>query len=141
MAWLRHGLVYPGPALPSRALCYTSSVRFQNPESRMKIPANSTSLTYLHYSPALTIATCLSLDSDIFGVTETWLSEEILDGKMYVPGYSLLRLDRNRHGGGIALYVRCSLNCEVISLPTELYRAYPGATFFIGVEFCIRYFL
>ena len=61
----------------------------------MKIPANSTSLTYLHYSPALAIATCLSLDSDIFGVTETWISEKTLDGEMYVPGYSLLRLDRN----------------------------------------------
>ena len=61
-------------------------------------------------------STCLSLDSDIFGVTETWLSEEILDGELYVPAWLFPVTTRsyNRHGGGIALYVRCSLNCEVI---------------------------
>ncbi len=63
--------------------------------------------------------TCLSLDCDIFGVTETWLSEEILDSEVYVPGYSVLRRDRNRHGGGIALFIRDNLNFEVILLPTN----------------------
>ena len=47
--------------------------------------------------------TCLSLECDIFGVTETWLSDEILDDEVHVPGYSVLRRDCSRHGGGIAL--------------------------------------
>ena len=85
--------------------------------------------------------TCLSLECDIFGVTETWLSDEILDDEVHVPGYSVLRRDRSRHGGGIALYIRESLNFEVLPLP-ELANAIElmivrvfsmEFTFFIGV--------
>ena len=34
------------------------------------------------------------------------LSEEISDAEISIPDYSVIRLDRNRHGGGIAIYVR-----------------------------------
>ena len=39
-------------------------------------------------------------------VVETQLSEEISDAEISIPDYSVIRLDRNRHGGGIAIYVR-----------------------------------
>ena len=39
-------------------------------------------------------------------VVETWLSEEISDAEISIPDYSVIRLDRNRHGDGIAIHVR-----------------------------------
>ena len=42
---------------------------------------------------------------DIIGVTETWLSPDILDHEFYLPGYSMIHRDRNRHGGGVSLYI------------------------------------
>ena len=36
-------------------------------------------------------------------VVETWLSEEISDAEISILDYSVIR-DRNKHGGGIAIY-------------------------------------
>ena len=47
---------------------------------------------------------------------------DILDTEISIPNYSIIRLDRIRHGGGVALYIR---NC--VSYNTVLY----GST---GVE-------
>ena len=38
-------------------------------------------------------------------IVETWLSVDITDNELHLPSYQLLRLDRNRHGGGILIYV------------------------------------
>jgi len=40
---------------------------------------------------------------------ETWLSTEISDNELLICNYQLTRLDRNRHGGGILIYVNTSL--------------------------------
>ena len=53
---------------------------------------------------------CHLLDSErleILCVTETWLSEEVLDAVLLVPGYRLFRCDRpgGRRGGGVAILV------------------------------------
>ena len=37
-------------------------------------------------------------------VVESWRSEEISDAEISIPDYSVIRLDRNRHEGGIAIY-------------------------------------
>ena len=41
---------------------------------------------------------------DIICVVETWLDTDILESKIAIQGYTVIRLDRNRHGGGI-IYV------------------------------------
>jgi len=50
---------------------------------------------------------------DIIGITETLGQADISDGKMGIPGYKLYRKDRaavnNKKGGGVALYVRNTL--------------------------------
>ena len=46
---------------------------------------------------------------DILAVCETWLDSNILDFEIRIPNYELLRHDRNRHGGGVALYIRNGL--------------------------------
>jgi Reverse transcriptase (RNA-dependent DNA polymerase)/Endonuclease-reverse transcriptase len=49
-------------------------------------------------------------DLDIVGVTETWLTEEILTSECSIEGYTLIRKDRKDlvklRGGGVATYVK-----------------------------------
>ena len=47
-------------------------------------------------------------------IVETWLDNEITDNEVCLVNYQLFRLDRNRHGGGIAIYVRSFLLCDVL---------------------------
>ncbi len=42
---------------------------------------------------------------DVLAVSETWLDDAIMDHEMNIEGYSFYRNDRNRNGGGVALYV------------------------------------
>ena len=47
---------------------------------------------------------------DIIGLNETKLHKTIPDSQVDIEGYDILRRDRNRNGGGVALYIRQSLN-------------------------------
>ena len=38
-------------------------------------------------------------------IVETWLSKEIGNNELFIPGFQLFRLDRDRHGGGVLIYV------------------------------------
>ena len=42
----------------------------------------------------------------VLSVTETWLDDTVTDQEISISGYSVLRKDRNRHGGGVAMYIR-----------------------------------
>ena len=46
---------------------------------------------------------------DILAIKETRLDSSILNGEVFIPGYTLERKDRNRSGGGVALYIRDSI--------------------------------
>ena len=46
---------------------------------------------------------------DIIAITETWLDPAIDGCKAAIPSYQLFRRDRNRHGGGICLYIHDSI--------------------------------
>ena len=52
---------------------------------------------------------------DIICIVETWLSIEISDNELAINSYQILRLDRDRHGGGVIMYVH-SLLCPKILL-------------------------
>ena len=52
----------------------------------------------------------LSKTVDILGINETRLDSSIQNGEVSIPGYTLERKDRNRNGGGVALYTRDSIN-------------------------------
>ena len=54
-------------------------------------------------------------------IVETWLGEEITDSEISLPDYQLYRLDRNRHGGGVLMYVHKSFSCKVLLVgPSQL---------------------
>ena len=41
----------------------------------------------------------------IITLSETWIDDTISDDEINISGFSIERRDRNRHGGGIAVYV------------------------------------
>ena len=47
---------------------------------------------------------------DILVLCETWLDDTITDHEVNIMDYHLLRKDRNRHGGGVAIYSKPSLD-------------------------------
>ena len=76
------------------------------------IRVSETQLHVLYYNarsllPKLDeLCTTVTLEQPhIVCVVETWLSPDITDNELQISGYQLVRLDRNRNGGGIAMYV------------------------------------
>jgi hypothetical protein len=43
---------------------------------------------------------------DVICITESWLSQETCNAEISIPGFLLYRHDRDRHGGGILMYVK-----------------------------------
>ena len=43
---------------------------------------------------------------DVLTVSETWLSPKVTDAEITIPGYSIVRKDRNSRGGGVAIFIR-----------------------------------
>ena len=41
-------------------------------------------------------------------IVESWLSSDILDNEIVIPDYQIFRCDRDRHGGGVLMYVHVS---------------------------------
>ena len=68
----------------------------------------------------------LNLDNNIWRLTplciniicivETWLGDCIMDGKVLIPRYYLIRHDRNRHGGGVAICVLDTFSFSVTAI-------------------------
>ena len=42
----------------------------------------------------------------VFGISESKLDDSISNSEIDINGYAIMRLDRNRHGGGIACYIK-----------------------------------
>ena len=52
---------------------------------------------------------CIDKNFDVICVSETWLDNTISDDDITLPEYQVFRRDRNRHGGGVAIYAHNSL--------------------------------
>lgn len=46
-------------------------------------------------------------------INESKLDNSITDGEIHTPGYGIIRKDRNRHGGGVARYIKNTLSFSV----------------------------
>ena len=51
----------------------------------------------------------------VIGISESKLDDSVLTSEIHIDGYDLLRCDRNRHGGGVACYIRSELSYNVKS--------------------------
>ena len=49
-------------------------------------------------------ALCVTNSPDIVCVVEKWVDNSILDCELALPEYSIVRHDRNRHGGGVLMF-------------------------------------
>ena len=54
---------------------------------------------------------------DVICITESWLCHDIQDSEIQIPGYQLVRLDRNRHGGGVLMYVLYKFIVKLLPSP------------------------
>ena len=62
----------------------------------------------------------LSLTSlDVLTVCETWLDNSVSDTEISVSGYSIVRKDRNRHGGGVLMFLKEGIKFELVSLSSQ----------------------
>ena len=52
---------------------------------------------------------------DIMGVCETFIDSNVADNEISIDGYSIVKKDRNRHGGGVLLYVRDGIDYSEIT--------------------------
>ena len=76
-------------------------------------------------------------------VVETWLDDSI-DLEICVQGYSVYRLDHNRHGGGVLIYVKDMFSCSVMykgSFEFELLVISVHCSVDPSPDFCIALFL
>jgi len=53
---------------------------------------------------------------DILAINETHLDSSIQNGETSIPGYTRERKDRNRSGGGVALYINKLISISMTSL-------------------------
>ena len=64
---------------------------------------------------------CSANKPSIVCLTETWLCSDILDSELHISNYTIARQDRNRHGGGVAIYIHNAFSFKVIlSGPSDL---------------------
>ena len=47
-------------------------------------------------------------------IIESWLDCGILNSELCVDGYDVIRLDCNRHGGGVLLFINSVYTCHVV---------------------------
>ena len=50
---------------------------------------------------------------DIISLNETMLDLSVTNHEIKINGYDVVRKDRNRHGGGVVIYTRSSINYTV----------------------------
>ena len=60
-----------------------------------------------------------SKDYDIIAITETWLSDNILDQEIIPTGYTIYRNDRSSRGGGVMLAVKHSIPSHALNILME----------------------
>ena len=51
------------------------------------------------------VVLCFTNIPDVVCLVETWLCMDVLDIEISIPNYSIVRLDRNRHAGGVVMYM------------------------------------
>lgn len=94
--------------------------------SQSRLPSNN-SMSILYFNARSVVPKhdelCMVVkvnNPDIVCIVETWLSADILDIEIVLLGYQVHRLDRNRHGGGVLIYVRDNFVANLYPSPDNL---------------------
>ena len=96
-----------------------SPIRNSSPLYVFPSPVNSKDVFIMYFNCRSLIprldelnAICQANKPDVVCLVEIWLSTDIFDSELFIPNYTIVRHDRNRHGGGVALYVCNSVLCK-----------------------------
>ena len=54
-------------------------------------------------------------DIHVLALNETLLDVSIHDNELRIQDYDLIRKDRNRNGGGVAIYIQSSISYELVN--------------------------
>ena len=81
---------------------------------------------------------CVERKPDIVCLTETWLDNSITNDELSIPGLNLIRLDRNRRGGGVALYININFVYKVIYLGDDSFECI--IVLLVAVKYVFVYF-
>ena len=103
-------LYYPDSATPTSCTFFRSSDRGSGNSPPHPMNTNS-HITLLHYNARSLFPKLNNLKVEceihiICILTESWLDKDIADNELAISGFKLLCLDRNRHGGGVAVYIK-----------------------------------
>jgi len=89
-----------------------------------KVPADFKSrsgLGFIHMNvrsllPKLDLVRILAenTSADVIVISETWLKKTVSDNAIDIDGYTVYRTDRPNRGGGVAIYVKDSLEVTVL---------------------------
>ena len=64
---------------------------------------------------------------DLLSINETRLDDSIHNDEVKIPGFDIVRKDRNRNGGGVAIYLRNTIphtvRDDLIPTDTNIYRS------------------
>ena len=63
-------------------------------------------------------AACELYPLDLICLMETWLNDTISDCELTISSHHLICLNLNRLGGGILIYAKSCLNCQVLCITT-----------------------
>ena len=62
-----------------------------------------------------------STSAAVIGICESKLDASVLDQEISIDNYNILHCDRNRHGRGVACYIRNDLSYNILSVfPCEI---------------------
>ena len=66
-------------------------------------------------------------EAAVIGISESILDDSVLSSEIQIENYDLIRSDRNRHGGGVACFIRNDLSYNMKSfLPSEIENIFTG---------------
>ncbi len=99
----RSGNVHPNPG-PQVDILRISHLNVRSLTSQKPSEFLPSSDMYTKVSEIF-IQQVLEFRSSIITLSETWLDNSITDSDISLRGYTIFRRDRNRHGGGVMMYV------------------------------------
>jgi hypothetical protein len=89
--------------------------------------------------PSCHHAICTIGNYHVICIVESWLCNTIANSEIELPGYTIFRRDRDRHGGGILIFVKSDISCSVIPLSCNC-EFLPISVNFCRRNFCIGVF-
>ena len=85
-------------------------------------------------------AICTAEKPHIVCLTETWLDEDIGDHEICFGNYNIVRRDRNRHGGGVAMLIQNSLSFNILVKGTDDFEVIFVSLSCSSGKFCLGIF-